>query len=571
MYKPTRNSAEKTTLMGGDTNHPHRPVDGVASLERPARKAGRAPALGNTAKNDFAIKFSDVQERRNSRYDLRNRARELAKKVPALCAQKRMRERREARAESQEEARQAVAQRRGELFALPRTPREKIEVFRSHRMTYCGASVLSNTETVLFREGIEDARAGITGLQTCGSYACPTCAPKIGQRRYEEVVQVLQSAKNGGQAVAMVTLTVRHSKEHALEHLWDGISEGWREITTSVDYTGESPEYYEKVRADYYERGRAYDDLAHYIDQSTGHLGTRAEQDAVARAIRAQYPDVRAPRGWKYRQAFRPRRVGFKETYGIAGMMRSTEVTVGKAGFHPHVHALVVFKAGADVEETAYRAEKIGEFMHEKWSKGLAKHGLESWRDFGGLDVSVMESTAEDIARYATKASRLSGLEIDPATRKMGLESARGDLKTGREDPDGNRSYSPMELLELAVSGDDWARRHWLAFATASQGRRWLVIPAELRELAQLDAEQTDEEIAAETYEGLAVAAVPAAEWRKARLWLHSACLLTVLEDSGARAFFDALTALGVAYEDLRCSFEKNFEEFSGDECARFA
>lgn len=540
--------------MLSNVSKPASPLQ-TAPPERPGATGGQS--LDNNAKSDFTIIFGLQQERRNSRYDLRNRAREIARQVPAVSAQKKLEARQEKSALRYEQARQARAQRKGQLFAPAPVPRQKIELFKSHRLAYCGASVLDRTQAVLFREGVAETRAGVTGLQSCGSYACPVCAPKIGQRRYEEVTAVLQTAKNRGLAVAMVTMTVRHSKNHLLQDLWDGISDGWREITTSTAYTGESVDYYEQARQNFFKRGQAYEDLMKLIEDSSAHLphkgkGAKTARTQLAQEIRKNYPEVRAPRGWKQSHDFRSRRQGLKETYGIKGIIRATEVTVGKNGFHPHIHALVIFDPGCDGEETAYRAEKIGAFMHKKFKKGLGKVGLESWRDFGGFHVSVMDSTAEDVARYATKASRLSGLEIDPKTRKLGLESTRGDLKTGRKDPEGEKSLTPLELLEVAVSGDEKARKQWQAFATVSQGRRWLVIPAELRELAGLNTEKSDEEVAAETYEGFEVASVSRESWRETKLWLHTSELLTILETAGAEQFFQRLRDLRVNYLDVR-------------------
>lgn len=497
------------------------------------RSGSTKHALGKIAKNDFSINkssksspFITSQSRRNTRYQLRNNARDLARSIPAKRAQKRAVERYEHILQAEKHR----AERKGRLFDLS-SVKEKIPSFRSHRMTYCGSSLQSTNEPVIIRQNHESA--GITNLQSCGSYACPVCAPKIGNRRFEEVTQVLQAAKNKGYYVAMITLTVRHDAMDKLDDSWDALNAGWRAITTDKKWSGETIEAHLKAQKSFLERGEAYEDF-------------QARKIAFkASNPKDSFPEktVRAPRGWAKSKTFRDRQIGLKEEFGIIGTIRSTEVTYGKNGWHPHVHALVIFKAG-DLEEATLFANEFGHFMHKKWEKGIKTFGFTSLKKSGGLDISLMGSSAKDIARYATKISSTSGIDAD--TKKMGFESTRGDLKTARKG-----GFTPMELLEKAVEGEADAISAWKEFAVSSQGRRWVVISPELRKLGDLEDEKTDEEIADETVEATPVAAISYEEWKSNRVWLFASDLLTILEDQGSEALFKELDKRGIPYDDL--------------------
>lgn len=460
--------------------------DSYASTSLPGRVEKPNRGLGNNAINDFTI----MRDKRDSRYDLRNRARELAKSVPAIQANAL----REKQVQLYNDAVREAAQHQGKLFSKA----EQTPVFQSHRLALCGRAMRAGADEVVFRESA--LSAGITNLQSCGSYACPVCGPKIAHRRFEEVRQVLTVAKAQGFEVAMVTMTMRHSQADSLERLWDGLLAGWREAITATDWVGESEEAYTIAKQDWETRGALH-------EQGLG----------------------RAPRGWKKQKGiFRDRRIGEREKLGVFAPIRSVELTRGKSGWHPHVHALFVFKAH---EDGFIQALKIGSFFHKKFQSGIADFGLESIKNSGGLDVQLMGGTAEAIAGYATK---------------MSLEATRSDLKKGRAGGE-----TPLQLLERAVEGEADAITAWLDFATVSQGKRWLTISKKLRELAQLGAEQSDEEIADEETDGLDVASVSAQDWKAHRLWLSAAALLRALEERGAAGLYSELDSRKVSYRSL--------------------
>jgi hypothetical protein len=66
------------------------------------------------------------------------------------------------------------------------------------------------------------------GLETCGSvWACPVCSAQILAQRGNDLTTALERWHAQGGAVAMVTLTMRHSRRHSLAECWDALSDGW--------------------------------------------------------------------------------------------------------------------------------------------------------------------------------------------------------------------------------------------------------------------------------------------------------------------------------------------------------
>jgi Replication protein len=71
---------------------------------------------------------------------------------------------------------------------------------------------------------------GVSGLTTCGSvWACPVCSAKIAKGRTDEVeAGIRQWVDSDGGSVALLTLTMRHTRGDRLSDLWDAVSRVWR-------------------------------------------------------------------------------------------------------------------------------------------------------------------------------------------------------------------------------------------------------------------------------------------------------------------------------------------------------
>jgi hypothetical protein len=71
-------------------------------------------------------------------------------------------------------------------------------------------------------------RASYSGLQTCGSpWTCPCCGPKIAAERAADVALGLTAHVADGGQVAMLTLTLRHTRAQRLSDLLDGLGSAW--------------------------------------------------------------------------------------------------------------------------------------------------------------------------------------------------------------------------------------------------------------------------------------------------------------------------------------------------------
>jgi hypothetical protein len=76
---------------------------------------------------------------------------------------------------------------------------------------------------------VEEARAHLSGLQTCGSiWSCPCCSEKILAKRAEELLTAIDTHTAAGGDVVMGSLTMRHRQDQSLSDLWDALGEAWR-------------------------------------------------------------------------------------------------------------------------------------------------------------------------------------------------------------------------------------------------------------------------------------------------------------------------------------------------------
>lgn len=206
---------------------------------------------------------------------------------------------------------------------------------------------------------------------------------------------------------------------------------------------------------------------------------------------------------------------------GMLGWARVVEVTDGVNGWHVHVHVLVCW----DRPVSEAFAAHVGAGMWQRWSRAMERRGFESVvlaDDFdemrGGLHVR-MASLDDDLAAYFTK---------------LAYEMASGHAKEGRA---GGRT--PFELLADAVEGEAEAVERWWEWEKASLDRRqltWSGGTRDLRRLAGLGRQRSDEEIAAEGLDGDDVLALDADTWRVLRCSRLAVDLLEVVELAGVAA-----------------------------------
>lgn len=219
-----------------------------------------------------------------------------------------------------------------------------------------------------------------------------------------------------------------------------------------------------------------------------------------------------------------------KQRFGIAGWVRSVEVTYGHAnGWHPHVHALLF------VEDEAVDVDAIAKGIRARWNAAVVRFGAGKPDLAHGVRVEKVGSVAAAVD-YLTKQQD-GGKPLRPleALRSAGLELARSDLKVGRARAAAR--WLPLQLLDAMQDGEAWAHRRWAEYESATRGRRAITWSRGLRQLLHVEPEQSDEDVAAEEVGGITVATIPVETW--ARIvrspWLVAA-ILDAAEVGGATA-----------------------------------
>lgn len=214
----------------------------------------------------------------------------------------------------------------------------------------------------------------------------------------------------------------------------------------------------------------------------------------VSHQLNDDLEDVRALVHDSWRSTFSGRAAAaWRLESGYVGQIRASEATYGVNGWHPHIHALLIFRRPV----TGLRAVGSAFAQHV-----AARGGVCLWRG-PGWDWSPVRSSA-DLGGYLTKVEGGWG---------AGLELARSDLKSARR-----KGLQPFDLLEMAAGGD--ARAHWLwsLYERVTFGKRRLVWSRGLKALLGV-AEVSDDEAAVgeEPAEGLDLA-VPGPVWDRMRL-----------------------------------------------------
>lgn len=201
---------------------------------------------------------------------------------------------------------------------------------------------------------------------------------------------------------------------------------------------------------------------------------------------------------------------GVKGALGLAGWLKTTEVTHGANGWHVHLHVLA-FVDGT-LSENAF-AGASGALV-SRWTKSVAALGGSALN--GVQDSRLLVNPTMDTAAYLTKNA------YDPDD--LALELTRGDLKVGA-------GRSPFEILRgLVETGEtgnganpDW--RLWTEYEQASFRKRQQTWSQGFRDLLGLGDERTDEEIAADEEndpdqpesETVLVGWLPLETWREVR------------------------------------------------------
>ena len=148
--------------------------------------------------------------------------------------------------------------------------------------------------------------------------------------------------------------------------------------------------------------------------------------------------------------------------------IRGYDLTHGQHGWHPHIHAVVLFGPGvADPEAEAKR-------LLTRWIQAIRRLGGDVLPD--GLDAQPCAD--------ATKAARY-------ACHMAGVWEASAGVKKEGKSP---TSRTVFDLAQAAVRGDQTAAGLWSQYALATKGRRALVCSQGLRLSDVEDAEAVEGE-----------------------------------------------------------------------------
>ena len=178
-----------------------------------------------------------------------------------------------------------------------------------------------------------------------------------------------------------------------------------------------------------------------------------------------------------------------RSDFGIKGYIRASEVTLSRGnGWHPHVHAILLFDRPLDPDEVDALHRRVAArwatIVESKLGRTLNEHGcdLRPIR-FGDLSGAGYVTKVQDSTDHG---------DTDPgdsAEWSVARELLRFDLKEGR-----TQSGTPFQLLDCL--DDPWALHRWREYESATKGRRAITWSHGLRAALHLDAERTDEQLA---------------------------------------------------------------------------
>lgn len=282
--------------------------------------------------------------------------------------------------------------------------------------------------------------------------------------------------------------------------------------------------------------------------------------ETLWRAISDAWNGVTSGRQWTTEKAF----------YGLAGYIRTAEVTHTSAGWHVHLHVLLFVDPSKGALQAFHGLDALNpprdeagnvfrdvrsdgrvrvrqsrdlltwrQTMFARWVSRLEKRGFSALE--GVQDVRMMEDAGAEVADYVTK-------HVDNGTA-VALEVVHGASKRGRQ----SGSRTPFGILDDLIRYQDAEdARLWWEFEEASRGKRQMTYSKGLRDLLGMNDEQTDEEIAGEeigSAEDDAVV-IPAADYmRLARSGGAVADVLDALETQGPDAAIRLLSLWGIRAE----------------------
>jgi hypothetical protein len=343
------------------------------------------------------------------------------------------------------------------------------------------------------KDGTRSAAYG--GLKTCGSvWCCPVCAAKIATRRADDLATVMRAVEELGGSAFLLTLTMRHDRGDRL-----GLTSEQRARRNRLE---------ERLADVQVAEANGWDVDEHRAEADTIELDSIEAQEGCWDVLSYAWQRVTSGSSWQEDSE----RFG-----GLLGWARAVEVTDGDNGWHVHLHVLLCFReqVSADLARAV-----LGPRLFGRWSRALERKGFSASKEHG-WDLRRAQLGDGDLADYFTKMAH----EVTGGHRKEGR--ARG----GR---------TPMQLLADAVETyEESALARWWEWEAASDGRRqltWSTGGRDLRTLAGLALEASDEEIAEEDQEPDGRARISPEAWAVLQAHREESALLTIAEARGLTA-----------------------------------
>lgn len=181
-------------------------------------------------------------------------------------------------------------------------------------------------------------------------------------------------------------------------------------------------------------------------------------------------------------------RSGMRDRYRVSGYIRSTEVTYGSNGWHPHIHAL--FFTDDRLSDTEVAA--FGDELHTRWARFVKKSTGKVPSREHGADVQRVDEGGQVLGKYLAKVQD----EGKSKTEKWdaSAELARADVKRGRGD-----NFVPFELLDSDhLLPLPQRRRLWVEYYEGTKGRRAITWSCGLKDRYDV-GEKSDKEVIEDT------------------------------------------------------------------------
>lgn len=187
-------------------------------------------------------------------------------------------------------------------------------------------------------------------------------------------------------------------------------------------------------------------------------------------------------RGWRALWGGNPGR-RLKKKLGVRHVVRALEVTHGRNGWHPHIHALLLLDTAGGVPD-----EVVAE-LQARWVRSVSRVAGNATPDYEhGAVLTSLHG-----ARYIAKL----GLEIASIAEKRGHQPG---------------ARTPWAIAARAARGERRFVELWTHYTESMYGARQLTWSRDMRRELELGEERTDEECQAEP-PGLHVATVPGEMW----------------------------------------------------------